>query len=76
MLNCIQGKGLNKNTDINFKIRKCPGASSINILDRIKPSLRKEPDQILIHAGTNDLTNDDNYLNKLKKIVKVVRETC
>ena len=28
----------------------------------IKPSLRKEPDQIVIHAGTNDLTNDHNYL--------------
>ena len=53
-----------------------PGASSTDILDLIKPSLKKEPDQIVIHAGTNDLTNDHNYLNNVKKIVKMVRETC
>ena len=76
MLNGIQEKGLNKNADINIKIRKYPGASSTDILDHIRPSLRKEPDQIIIHAGTNDLTNDHNYLNNVKKIVKMVRETC
>ena len=40
-----------------------PSTSSTDILDHIKPSLRKEQDQIIIHAGTNDLTNDHNYLN-------------
>ena len=49
---------------------------STDILDHIKPSLRKDPDQILIHAGTNDLINDQNYLKNVKKIVKLVRETC
>ena len=73
MLNGIQEKGLNKNPDINIKIRKYPGASSTDILDHIKPSLRKEPDQIVIHAGINDLTNDHNYLNNVRKIVKMVR---
>ena len=68
MLDGIQEKGLNKNGDINIKIRKYPGASSTDILDHIKPSLRKEPDQIVIHAGTNDLKNDDNYLKNVKKL--------
>ena len=76
MLNGVQEKGLNKNADINIKIRKYSGASSTDILDHIRPSLRKEPDQIIIHAGTNDLTNDHNYLKNVKKIVKMVRETC
>ena len=76
MFNGIQEKGLNKNADINIKIGKHPGASPTDILDHIKPSLRKEPDQIVIHAGTNDLTNDHNYLNNMKQIVKMVRETC
>ena len=62
---------MNKNTDKNIKIRKYPGASLTNILDLIKPILRKEPYQILIHAGTND----HNYFNKGKKIVELVRET-
>ena len=68
MLNGVQEKELNKNADINIKIRKYPGASSTDILDHIRPSLRKEPDQIIIHAGTNDLTNDHNYLNNVKKM--------
>ena len=67
MLNGIQEKELDKNTDINIKIRKYPGVSSTDILNHIKPSLRREPDQILIHSGANDLTNDHNYLNNVKK---------
>ena len=63
MLNGVQEKGLNKNADINIKIRKYLGASSNDILDHIRPSLRKEPDQIIIHEGTNDLISDHNYLN-------------
>ena len=55
MLNGVQEKGLNKNADINIKIRKYPGASSTDILDHIRPSFRKKPDQIITHAGTNVL---------------------
>ena len=76
MLDGVQEKGLYKNADIHIKIRKCPGASSTDILDHTRPSLREEPDQIIIYAGTNGLTNDHNYLNNVKKIVKMVRETC
>ena len=76
LFNAIQEKGLNKNADINIKIRKYPSATSTDMLDHIKPILRKEPDQIVIHAGTNDLTNDHSYLNNVKKISKMVRETC
>ena len=68
MLNGVQGKELNKNADINIKIRKYPGASSSNILDHIRPSLRKELDQIIIHARTNHIENDHNYLNNVKKL--------
>ena len=63
-------KELKKNADINIKILKYHGVSSVNILDHIKPSLKKEPDQILIHAETNDQTNDHNFLNNVKKMVK------
>ena len=75
MLKDIQEKWLNKIADMNIKIRKYPGASSTDKLDHIEPNLRTEPVQILIHAGTNDLTNDHNCLKNVKKIVKMVRET-
>ena len=76
VLNCIQERGMNKDENIKVKIRKYPGASSIDILDDIKSSLRKAPEQIIIHAGTNDMSNNSNYLKNVKKIVKLVKENC
>ena len=76
LLNGVQEKGMNKDSNMIIKVRKYPGATSTDILDHIRPTLRKEPDQILIHAGTNDIANDQNYLKNVKKIVKLVRETC
>ena len=51
-----------------------PGASSINIIDHLKPSLRKAPDEIIIHSVTKNI-NNVNYLSNVKKIVRLVRET-
>ena len=76
MLNGIHERGMNKDENIKVKIRKYSGASSIDILDHIKPSLRKAPEQIIIHAGTNDISNNTNYLKNIKKIVKLVKENC
>ena len=67
---------MNENADMNIKIQKYPRESSTDILDHLKSSLRKEADQILIHTGTSNLTNDHNYLNNVKEIVNMVKETC
>ena len=56
------------------KIRKYPGASSSGILDHIKPSLWKAAEQIIIHAGMNDISYDTNYLKNVKKILKLVKK--
>ena len=50
-------------------MRRYPGASSIDIIDHLKASLRKVSDEIFIHAGTNDITNNVNCLSNVKKIV-------
>ena len=63
---------LNRNADINIKTGKYPGTSSTDMIQHLKTGLRKEPDKILIHAGKNDLINDQNYLNNVKKIIKMV----
>lgn len=44
MINGIQESGMNKDQNAKIKLRKYPGTSSIDTLDNIKPSLRKEPD--------------------------------
>ena len=80
MLNGIHERSINNDENIKVKIWKYPGTSSIDILDHIldhiKPSLWKAPEQIIIHAGTNDISNNTNYLKNVKKIVKLVKETC
>ena len=76
MLNGIHESGMNKDENIKVKIRNYPGACSIDILDYIKLILRKAPEQIIIHAGTNDISNSTNYLKNIKKIVKLVKENC
>ena len=56
-------------------MHRYPGVSSTDIIDHLKPSFRKAPDEIIIHAGTNNITNSVNDLFNAKMIVKLVRET-
>ena len=76
MLNSIHERGMNKYENIKVKVQKYPATSSIDILDHIKPSLLKAPEQIIIHACTNDISNNTSFLKNVKKIVKFVKETC
>ena len=65
MLNGVNEKGLSKSH--NVKVKNYPGATSENILDKIDDLLKVKPDFLLGHAGTNDLTNNVNLLNSVKK---------
>ena len=44
------------------------------MLDYIKPIARRKPDTLIVHTGTNDVTNGVNTLKKVRKLVKVVGE--
>ena len=65
MLNGIYERGMSKFENINLNIRKYPGASSIDILDHFKLSLRKASEQIITHGRMNDISNDTNYLKNV-----------
>ena len=58
----------------NVKVITHPGSRTEDMLDYIKPVVRKKPDTIIFHTGTNDLTNGVNTMKKIRKLVKVVRE--
>ena len=58
-------KGLSKSH--NVKVKSYPGATSDDILDRIDDLLKVKPDCLLVHVGTNDLTNNVNLQNSVKK---------
>ena len=44
------------------------------MLDYIKSLVRKKPDTIMIHTGTNDVTNVVKTVNNVKKVAQYIRE--
>ena len=68
----LTGPGISKKNHI--KIKTNPGATTENIIDYIKPNIRKKPDFLLVHCGTNDLTNGINIMTKIRKVVATVEE--
>ena len=65
MLNGMNEKGLLKSH--NVKVKNYRGATSDDILDKIDDLLKVKPDCLSVHVGTNDLTNNVNLLNSVKK---------
>ena len=66
MLNNVNSRGLSKSE--NVKVISFPGATSIDIVENIDRILEnQQPKSLIVHVGTNDLTNDVNLLNKVKK---------
>ena len=59
MLNNINAKGLSKSKKF----------------DKIDDVLEGKPKSLIVHVGTNDLTNNVNLLSNVKKIVNKVKNT-
>ena len=70
MLNMIQ-ENYNVNTKTaNVKVPAFSGATIEDLHDYILPIARKEPDNLIIHAGTNNIRNDtsEKIVEKLMKL--------
>ena len=63
MIDNITGTGISR--DHTVKIKPHPGATSIDMCDYIKSKLRHQPGVIILHCGTNDISNEINTLKKL-----------
>lgn len=68
MIKNLSGNGISKEN--NIKIRSHHGPTTNKFIDYIKPSVRKKPDVVVIHTGTNDLTNKINTYKKNQKIIQ------
>ena len=63
LLNRIHEKGLPKNH--NGKVNNFPGGTSTTVLENLDNLVLNKPDCVVIHAGTNDLTNGKiPYINQ------------
>ena len=65
-LNNIFENGL-RTKDRKVNIKRWQGGQSVDMLDILKPLMRKKPDEIIVHVGCNDITNNINYLANVKK---------
>ena len=52
-----------------------PDAISSDVLTKIDDVLNKKIASLIVHVGTNDLTNDINLLSNVKKIVNKTNKT-
>ena len=64
MIQSLAQRGISK--DHNVKVRPQPRCKTEDIEDHFKPILRKNPDAITIHSGTNDAKNDKTTKKKKK----------
>ena len=76
MINGINPVGLGSKYKHRFRIKPYGGAISEDLVDHICPTLRRKPDVVAIHIGTNDIKNDDcsSRQTNLGKICELVTE--
>ena len=60
MLNNINSCGSSKSKEVD--VLNFPGTTSSDVLTKIDDVLNKKPTSLIVHVGTNDLTN---YINLL-----------
>ena len=72
LLNGLEEKKMKRNHDI--QIRPHSGASSIDISDHIRPVLRRNPDCIIVHAGTNDITKHEDTIKNIEEMVNEAKK--
>ena len=53
------------------KVRPNPGASTHDLMDYVKPAMRKKRKALVVHTGTNDIQQEINTMKMIKKLVKV-----
>ena len=70
IINGIEEKGLSLNHFV--KVRKDPGDNTEDMIDHVKPIIRKKPDMIIVHFGTNDIMGDITAGKANKNTQKII----
>ena len=64
MLNNINSRVLSKSKKV--KVLNFPGTTSNDIVGKIDDVLNQKPESLIIHVGTNNVTNEISLLNNIK----------
>ena len=66
------GRGISRSHKV--QIGPNPGTSTYDLIDYVKPALRKKPKALLIHTSTDDIQQEINTVKTFKKRVKEMKE--
>ena len=69
MIKCCEGLS---SQDKDIKIVTHPGSMNNDMLDYIKPIIKRKPDVLLMHSSHNDITNNISMVKKVRDLVKYV----
>ena len=58
----------------SIKIRSHSGATNEDLIDYVRPTARKKSKMMVIHSGTNGITNNVNTLQKIRKVINAIKE--
>ena len=72
MVKGLNEKGLSK-VD-NVRVYAHSGATTYDLLDHINPIVRKQPDEIILHGGTNDITKNVDTIANTEKLIQLVKK--
>ena len=50
------------------------GAATDDFIDYVWPTVRKKPNLIIIHTGTNDIQDNVNTLQKIRKEISSIKD--
>ena len=57
-----------------MKRRSHPGATTDEFIDYVQPTVRKKPNLIIINSEANDIQNNVNTLQKIRKVISSIKE--
>ena len=57
MTKFIDARNLRHSTKMKIAVKTFPGARTEDMIHYVKPTLSKQPSQLIIHVGTNDLSS-------------------
>ena len=69
ILKNLQGRKISRSAKV--KVSSFPGCTTMDMRDHIKPILRKKPDAIVIHVGTNSLLSSATVRDCEEEIVNL-----
>ena len=72
LIKYANGREVSRNDSV--KVRSHLWATTDDIIDYVWPTVRKKPNLIVIHCGTNDIQKNVNTLQKIRKVISSIKD--